>query len=325
MITYGEAKKQLRKYANTAGSCNPEDLDLFVRKVLQYLLFSGEHGNERKFCFHAENGCLTLPQELETPLKVRIDGVVGQVWSRWFEYHSGVDLDKCDDVNRAMYEEPNRFPTVYDLPEQGAYIGALGTCNEAEDSHIIVKGLDTTGRTVYTVHKGEKIVGEYLSIKKGKLQTGSVLFGKITEVSKSKTNGYVNLLWVSSDKLNRGFLADYDPYETKPEYRRFKFVSPCKGVRKVSVIGRIKLKNYYADEDKIPFDNYLALDFAGQYINSNTNNDLQVAIAKDQQVQQLIEREGNYKKVNTGIPMDVMVAKSPGSIFRLHRSTRRIR
>ena len=60
MITYGEAKSFLSRYAGTAGICaTASGIDLFVKQVLDYLLVSGQHGNLRTFCFTAVDGCIT--------------------------------------------------------------------------------------------------------------------------------------------------------------------------------------------------------------------------------------------------------------------------
>lgn len=318
-ITYGEAKKILSPYASVAGSCDPQKIELFVMEVMQYLLYSGETGSLRKFTFHAKNGCFTLPYELEVPLKVKVGEQVGQVWSKWFEYHSDLNMGECSPAQTALYEEANTFPTVYDLPSCGAKVAALATCIESPDAHVIVKGLDMTGREVYTVHKGEKIHGEYLSLQKGKANTTNVLFGVITEISKSKTNGYVNLLWVNENLTQRGFLADYDPYEQNPGYRKVRILIPCPSLTKVSVLGRIRLKRYYADEDRIPFDNIRALTLAAQAVNSERNNQNDTAKYKNDQLQVTITNEATYKNVNTGIPIDTFRPTSMGSIPKLFR------
>lgn len=330
MITYGLAKKILSKYQGIGGKCpGDEDTELFVKQVLQYLLFSGTHGNERKFCFHAVRGSFTLPKELEVPLKIRIDGAVGSVWNRWFEYHSGNDVDDPCLANDAVLEEPNRYPIVYDLPTCGGYPAVIGTCLEADDAHVIVKGLDLTGREIFTNHQGERITGVYLTIRKGTITTTDVKFGKITEVYKTPTKGYVTLMSLGESNTDRTFLADYDPYEQTPSYRRIKILSPeCPPICRVSVLGRIKLKEHYADEDLIPFDNLYLLQVAGQTVNAMYNSDTQNALAKDQYVKGLIETEGTYKKVNNGQPMEVFrplsgaMAMSPLAAGRRLRRSR---
>lgn len=325
MITYLEAKKILAKYQGVAGSCiDDPNIDTFVRQVLEYLLYQGTHGNIRKFCFQAQNGCFTLPKELEVPLKIRIDGAVGTVWNQWFEYHSGNDIDNECLASNAVTEEPNRYPTAFDGPYGGFYVGIRGWCDEDCNAHVIVKGVDVTGKEIFTVHKGEPMVGEYITIEKGILKTGNVLFGRITEVAKTVTEGYCTLFWVDEPKLRTGFLADYDPYETNPSYRRIKILTPdCPPICTVSVLGRIKLKDYYADEDLIPFDNRFLLTVAGQTVNSMFNGDVQAAAAKEGYVAKLIETEGNYKKVNNGAPVEVYRPLSGGACVDARRKFRR--
>jgi len=78
VITYGEAKRFLSPYAGNAGiGASSSGVDFFVKQVLDYLLISGQHGNLRTFCFTTNKGCITLPYELEVPLKVKIDSEVG--------------------------------------------------------------------------------------------------------------------------------------------------------------------------------------------------------------------------------------------------------
>ena len=322
MITYDVAKRLLSKYQGAGGKCaTGPDTDLFVKQVLQYLLLNGTYGNERKFVFRAERGYITLPRELEVPLKVRIDGEVSSVWNRWFEYHSGVDIGDCCLAMDALLEEPNRYPTVYDINTCGMYVGVMGTCYEADDAHIIVKGQDVTGREIYTFHKGEKIVGEYLGIEKGKITRSTVKFAKITGIHKTVTNGYVNLISTDADCLNRNFLSDYDPYETDPAYRRVRIIKrPCPNICAVSILGRIRLKDYYADEDLIPFDNLYLLQVAGQTVNAMYNKDIQTATAQDTYVKGLIETEGNYKKVNNGEPIEVFRPLSGGAVKNARQS-----
>lgn len=326
MIRYGVAKDILAKYAGSGGLCRDDPLvDLFVRKVLQYLLFQGTYGNERKFCFVAHRGVITIPYELEVPLKASIDGEVASVWNRWFEYHSGNHVNDICLEGKDILEEPNRYPTVYDLPECGSKVGVIATCLEGPDAHVIIKGKDPTGRQIFTWHKGEQIVGEYLHLEKGRCVTSTVTFGSIDEIYKTVTKGYVQVVSSQRDGLIRTFLADLDPFEESPSYRRLRFLTKCNCYDKVSVLGRIRLKNHYADEDIIPFDNLYLLEVAGQSIQRMGNIDVQTAIVQDQYVSKLIEQESVYKKVNNGQPVEMFQPLSGGAVrnARPYRSIRR--
>lgn len=314
-ITFGEARKILARYAGKGGLC-PDDpeVELFVKKVLQQLLYSGEYGNLRKFCFHATQGCFTIPYELETPLKVKVDNLVGTVWDKWFEWHSSNDLLNCIPADRALQEDPNYYPTVFEIPPGGARIGCLATCGEAEGANMTVKGEDATGREIFSVHNGEQVSGETLRLSRGEIRYTNVTFAKITGIVKPKTNGYVQLLWIKPEENRKGFLADYSPLETSPQYRRFVVTSPCSGVAKVSVLGRIRLKPNYADNDYIPFDNYYALELGGQSQNSNYNDNMAVATQKDAILTNVIEKENSFRRIQNGQPMEIHKTTSAGRI-----------
>lgn len=320
-ITFGQAKEILSQYAGRGGKCpTDEGVALFVRQVLDYMLISGEYGNLRKFTFMAVKGCITTPYELEAPLKVKIDGCVGTAWDKWFEFHPGrwQDVPGCLPADNALFEEAEYYPTVYDVPQCGARIGCIGTVDEHKDAHLIVKGEDPTGRVIYTSHQGEQVVGEYISIKKGNLTYTQATFGKITSIIKTPTIGYVPLYWITPDKNLKGYLADYPPTEEIPQYRRFRLTAPgCSQTSKVTVLGRIRLKPHYADNDVIPFDNLYALNLAGQAINSNYNDNVQVAQAKDANLRDIISRENEHKRVQNGQPVEFFLATSGGAITNI--------
>jgi hypothetical protein len=317
-LTFKQAKDILAKYNGRGGSCvDAPDVPDFVLKTLQHMLFSGQNGNLRTFSFCAQRGCLTLPYELETPLKVRIGDRVGSVWDKWYDYHSSKEMTDCYPADRALIEDPNYYPTVYDIPfTNGANIGVIGVCEESPDSHVIVQGLDATGREIVsTNYKGEQIVGEYIRIKKGVITYTNFAFAKITGIVKSETNGYVQLLWVSPSRNLKGFLADYSPLETAPSYRRFRLTSPyCTTDVKVSILGRIRLRTKYTDNDYIPFDNMYAIDLAGREINSNANVQPDLAKSYNEQLVNSINMENEYKRVQNGQPMEVYIPLSGGAI-----------
>jgi len=312
-LTFGQAKDSLSQYVGRGGKCpTAADTDSFVKQVLQYLLYSGEYGNTRKFCFHAVRGCFTAPYELESPEKIKVDGEVGTVWSKFFEWHQNSYLHGCIPAQNALFEEPNYVYTSYGLPANGAQVACVATCCEDEDAHIIVKCKDLTGREIFTVHKGEQISGIYLSIKKGVIQYTDIIIGEVTGIVKTPTNGYVQLLWLKGD--TKGFLSDYSPVEEKPAYRQFRLMTRCPQFCKVSVIGKIRLKENYRDNDLIPFDNLFAISLAGQAMNLIYNNDMQNGIAKTQLLDNVIEKENEYKQINNGQPVEVFRATSGGAI-----------
>lgn len=315
-ITFGTAKEMLAQYASRGGTC-PDDseVDLFVKEVLQYILYKGPTSALRTYCFQVRLGCITFPYEVDIPVKVKMGERAGDVWSQAFKYYDTPYLaGECLLASDALQEEARYYPTFYDPPAGGSQIGVMGICDEDEDAHVIVKGFDATGREIFTVHKGEQISGEYLSIKKHQIRATTARFAKLTDVVKTKTNGYVQILAVDSVTGFRQFLSDYSPLEEIPQYRRFRLTSRCRDLTEISVLARIRLKENYHDSDVIPFENIHAIKVAAQGLQLQENNDFQGAAAKDQAVDRRLTEENQYKKVGSSTPINVHHATSPGTI-----------
>lgn len=169
MITYGLAKSVLAKYVGLGGTCPNEDsVNIFVRQALQYLLLQGTYGNIRKFVFHAVRGCFTLPRELDVPLKIKFDCAVGTVWSRWFEYQSGNTIDGPCVESASILEEPNQYPTAYDIPTCGMFPAVEAHCEEDCDAHVIVKGKIFQEERYLLFTKAKKSQAFTLQLKKVK-------------------------------------------------------------------------------------------------------------------------------------------------------------
>lgn len=320
-LTFKEARELLAEYAGLGGKCpTAEGVESFVLTVFDYMLQSASYGNERSFDFCAERGCITLPYELEVPLKVKVNDRVGTVYDRWFEYHPVKEICGCVEWDSAMIEDPNPTPIVYSL-DGPSHIGVLGIDCEDEDAHLIVQGLDAAGNQVYTFHEGQKIAGEYLQIKRGSLQYTQVRFSKIQAINKSLTKGYVILYQYEPSTCFKKFLANYSPVETAPSYRRFRLRVPCGNFAQVLVLGRIRLKPKYLDNDLIPFESRYQLQIAAQQINAMKSNDLQAGAAKEQFLQTLITRENSYKRPNNGQSIEVGIRRSGGSIRNIVQGT----
>jgi len=317
MLTFLKAKEICSKYNRRGGTClDDPSLNQFTIEVLQYLLWSGSYGNLRQFCFCAHKGCLTIPYELETIEKIKIDGIIGTAFDRWFTYHTGkVDFNNCPPIANAVYEEPNYFPTVYDVPEGGSRVGVYGTCNESPEASIIVKGIDPTGREIVTTHDGHQVVGEKLIIRKGEIRFTQAVFAQITGIVKTRTVGYCQLLWVNPSANLKGFLSDYSPLEEVPAYRRYRLTDPrCVNRVQVTVLGRIRLKENYADNDLIPFESIYTINLAAQSINLSNNRALDLSQATGNLAAEMIEKENSYKKPQNGNPVEYFLPLSGGAI-----------
>lgn len=320
-ITFGKAKEILQPYCGVSGkSFQSKELNTFVYKVLQYLLITGSPGGEKLFEINTGKGFFTAPYELETPLKLLVNGRVGAAVSKWFEFRS--KPNNCDsyvECGDLILEDSNYYYTAYDGPEE-FQIGVKGTQAE-ENAIFIAAGSDLSGREIFTQHKGAAITGELLDIECNKINWSNVFFASISSVVKSPTNGYVPCYW--RDKFGRqGFLSDYSPAEEAPAYRRFKLNIPrCPEYAKISIIGRTRLKEFYADNDRIPFDNIYNLEIAGQAVRAQGTDQMEAAAQKDTFLKDLVGRDSTHKNMNNGKAIEVFYETSPGIIQGIVRKT----
>lgn len=314
-ITFGKAKRILQPYCGTSGkSFNSKELDDFTWKVLQYVLITGSPGAEMRFELCAHKGQLTLPYELDVPLKLLVNGSVGGVMDRWFEFRSRPD--NCDsylECANLLIENPNTYFTVYDGPSEFR-IGVKGNLKEAEGAHAIFSGFDGTGREIFTQHKGDPISGEYIDIKCNQITWSNVYFNRITGFQKTPTNGYVTTYWKDRNGT-QGFLSDYAPSDEAPSYRRFKLnIANYPEYAKISIIGRTRLKEKYAENDRIPFDTLYSVEVAGQQVKAQTTNQPELAQTNDAFLKTLVERDATHKNLNNGKPIEVFYHTSGGTI-----------
>lgn len=313
--TFGKAKRILQPYCGQSGKAfESKELDEFTLKALQYVLITGSPGAEMRFELCSAKGQVTLPYELQTPLKVLVNGRVGGVMDRWFEFRSRPD--NCDnylECGNLLIENPNTYFTVYDGPAE-FQIGIKGNLVEDRNAHAIFSGYDITGREIYTQHHGKQISGEYMSAICNQISWSNAYFNRLTGVVKTRTNGYVTAYW--RDRLgNQGFLSDYSPVEEIPNYRRFDLNIPhCPDYAKISIIGRTRLKENYAENDRIPFDTLYNIEVAGQQIKAQATNQTELAQANDGFLQKLVERDASHSNIRNGKSLETFYHTSGGTI-----------
>lgn len=318
IITFKEAKNLLAKYAGKAGKCpDSDEVGLFVKEVIQQLLFRGASGNLRKWVFVTQNGMFTAPPDLELPVKMRVEGQAGNVFDKFYEFYDSSTLANCTPCEEGLVEEINSYYTQFDLPEGGARLLVVPMCKEDEDAHLLIQGIDEHGKEIYMPHKGERFKGEYLSVNKETPKYTKKTFVRITGIQKTQTKHYVRLYWYDPETGDKGLLAEYKPNDTQPSFRRFRVVSlSCEECFKITILGRIRFCDNYHDNDIIPVSNIRALKLMAQQLQAEDNDDLQNAAYKNQRIQQALDNENQYKRTPQAT-IDFFGPTSPGAIKNL--------
>lgn len=325
MITFGEAKTFLAKYAGKAGSCRDDAIvDLFVKSVVQELLNRGANGNVRKWVFYTQNGMVTLPPDLQIPTHIRIDGpygsggAPGQVYDKFYEFYEDATLTNCNPWEAGAVEEVNNYFTQYDMPLCGARILAIPRCQEDADAKLVILGLDKSKKEVWMPKQsGGKDKGEELSICKDEPKYTVQDFVQITGIEKPVTKDYVRLYWYVPDTGKKGLLAELRPNETRPVFRRARILGvDCNTCSKVTVLGRVRFYDNYVDSDIIPITSLRALKLMAQTLQAEDNDNIQVASYKGARVDNVIDSENKYNRTPQAT-VNFEPTTSPGSIKNL--------
>jgi hypothetical protein len=324
-LTFGKAKELCQPYCGASGKAfDSKELHDFTIKALQYLLIAGSPGGEKLFEINAGPGFLTVPYELESPLKMIVNGRVGNSVNQWFEFRSKPNnCDRYLDCADLIIENTSSFYTAYDGPDSGFQVGIKATQSGECNKCFIVSGQDASGREVFTQHKGAHISGELLEVPENAamIKWTNVFFTKITGVVKEYTSGYLTCYW-RDHKGNVGFLSDYSPVETAPSYRRFQLNIPnCPEFSKISIIGRTRLKESYMDNDRVPFSNFYNIEICAQQIQSQLSKQPELASQQHNFLKEMVELENTHKKINNGLPIEQFYYTSGNLIQGIVRRT----
>lgn len=322
IITYKEAKEMVAQYAAKAGKCATEPaVDLFLKEVIQELLYRGANGNLRKYTFITKTGTFTAPPDLELPVKVHIEGgchfsseSASVVYDKWYQFTDQQTLNDCIPWEKGIVEEPNEYFTAFDLPKCGARILAVPHCEESPDAQIIIRGRDENGNDIFMPHKGMRdFAGEVLTINKETPKYTQKLFTQVTGILKTPTKHYVRLYSYCPKTGQMDFLAQYKPTDTQPSFRRFRVLKPCADCMKVTILGRIRFAENYHANDIIPISNLRALKLMAQQLQAEDNDNIQTANYKNQRVEQTLDNENHYKRTPQA-PVDFFLATAPSSV-----------
>lgn len=321
VITFREAKTLLAKYCGKAGKCDTDpELPLFIKSVVQELLNRGAGGSIRKWMFWTQNGMITAPPDLALPTHIRIDGkcgsnVQGYVYDKFYEFYDESTLADCQPWEKGVVEEINTFYTQYDLPSAGARIMAVPRCKEDADAHFIINGTDTCNKDIWMPRKNaEKDKGEYLTISKDTPKFTAATFTNITSIEKTITKDYVRLYWYYPETGTRSLLAEYRPNDIQPSFRRFRILGiDCDICYKVTILGRVRFFDNYADSDIIPITSLRALKLMAQTLQADDNDKIDVSNYKDNRVERVLDNENKYNKTPSAT-LNIEHETAPGSI-----------
>jgi hypothetical protein len=315
--------EKIGRYAGEGGSCPDEARDL-LRRIHEFLSFAGTQGVLKKWCVCTIDSYFTLPPDMQVPLKYIDNGRLEKVWDKWFEFSGQANSYDMSVGVEGMFEDPNPYYTVYDGPDKPYHILVVPYEEEDADAHVIVSGhYYGSNAEVRSEYNGKRYRGEYIQIVRDNPHYSHTQFSKIiTGITKSVTKYPIRLEWYIPETGEQGFLCDLPPRAQATVFKRVRLANPCSSrCHKLTILGRMRLKDYYEDNDILPFDSEDLYISTAQMINLKDRNSLDVAITKEKMIRNTINEQNDYNRTTTSQPsiIGIKTTIKPRQTIRVSR------
>ena len=256
---------------------------------------------------------VTLPRPYQTALGARFNQLPRQIYPRWQEFSAGGSGELVPGfATQKLIDMGDDFVTNIDplLP----FYPRFEITNSADNGKTIkFCAVDPFGQPIYD--------GSGNSWLTATLATGGVTVetavGRITEIIKPVTDGYVNLFAVyPNDSTKKCQISDYAPTETMPRYKRYKAGGSEFTFNVILLCKRrfVPLVNGPDDNTTITPGNLGALKLVLMSLQYEDKNDLERA---EQYFQKAVDLLNAELKEDIGDPVITMQLNPVGAAMRI--------
>ena len=182
-------------------------------------------GSTVRYRFCTSNACLTMPRQVRTVLMWSVCASSGTVRPEWYEFlGNGPGQQDEDDCLGNTLIDHGTVPAFQEVDGTGKYIRVYAQHASDAGKKVILRFYrgDTLTKQ-YTSYGGAVQEGEELTLiapPNYAMTTATVMKGGLYGVIKAATNYPINL-YEYDGISNSATLAQYEPSETNPIYRRY--------------------------------------------------------------------------------------------------------
>lgn len=236
-------------------------------------------------------GCVTLPEDVDTVLEVNSIGFPTLIRNQWFQFHpNGTGSQSCTPCQYA--DELGAFVTYRDPSGPVKLIADVESA--ADNGKKIRVYAKSNGKPIYTQGAGGLLEEGFLVPTIFGFSQPNPAVGTIDEVYRIKkevTNGFVRLLAINSDGTPHTQIGYYGPNETVPLYRRMRVAAK----NWVRIKYKRKDLTVRAKTDWINIDNREALLLAIRAVKFRKDNQYDQGRAAEAEAIRLINNEAESK------------------------------
>lgn len=283
-----------------------------IAEAIEFVLHSGGGEILREWKIPIHNGTVTLPRDLETPIKYKwgrlANSGFGIFMSPYLSYSSeGVmNFLGYENWDTKLSTRARRVPIQFKIPRCGVQVVATSRNPKDVGKTIIISG-NQNGRQIAPTHFGQKTAGEVLKIydvDDPKKKYSSYLFHEITGIVKDPTLDYIFLSGKApGEDVPSYILSCYHPDEEVPSYTQIEMFSTNAYMLQsdcdtwIHILGRINPSLKYTREDDIvPITSHQMLKLLAKRYKYDYSNEFDLVERMEQRILRLIRKQKAYQQ-----------------------------
>jgi hypothetical protein len=259
------------------------------------------------------DGCVTLPNDVDTVLGVNQGGFPTLIRDEWFRYHANGPGDEC--WQPWNYTDVRGQVCTWRDPSAPVYLIAEVESPKDSNKMLRVYGWDENGKRIYTTDSSGNLQDGFLVPTVygfAKPNPEAPAINRIDRIHKDTTNGFIKLLAINADGSPHTQIGYYRPEETVPSYVRIRVAN--KNWLKI----KYKKKSFDVTSvnDWINVDNREVLVLAVKAVQNRRRNNIDLAGQLEAEASRILTKEVESKRPpgisppqvvwNEGIPAQEM-------------------
>jgi hypothetical protein len=291
-LTLGDIKANIAKLLSM--SATDSRVVGYINEAQERLLYKGLWVDTyARYAITNSNGTITWPRQLETIEVVALDDRPGVVRNEWFEFlETGPGLLDSTDGDSYTLVDRGTAVCFSDIDGTDKKLRVYSGATTDAGKRVLLQGYNATGEWIRTQDGATWIDGEYVTMTTTYADTVT-LFSELTGVQKPDTDGIVKLHeYKPSDSTSR-LIAEYQPTEKRPTYRRSLIpgLADDNTTVTVTVVGKLRFTPARVDTDWLFIGYEAALKEMVMSIRKAENNLVQEAQAYEDRAVQLLQEQ----------------------------------
>ena len=293
-LTYGDIKNNMAKVLSLP-TADSRVVD-YVNEAQERLVYKGKWpGTLAMYSVTNSDGTITWPRQLETIESVAVDDTPGIIRNEWYEFlEAGPGLrDSTDGDSLTLIDRGSAvsFSDIITTDSVDKTLKAYSGDDVDAGQTMIFQGYDEDGDWIRTLDGSNHIDGEKVTLGiAASPVTTTKKFSILSGVLRDETNYNVKVYEYNTFDTTERLIAEYEPTETRPTYRRSLIPGlPDSSTKTVTIIGKLRFVPVKNDNDWLYINFEAALKLMVMAIRKEETNNIQEAAAFERQAIGLLQ------------------------------------